>query len=325
MKNLWIVQLLLLGLLVNWACSPSLSEEEQLAHDFYDALNRSDFAAITQMQYDSVRVKEGSYNSRYSLQEYVNWLQWDSVFHPTYKILDLKTDADGVEMTVSKVDERIQFLNGGPMVSKERLRFKEGKIYELEILELVAFDNKGWETKREQLVGWVDQNHPELSGFIFDQSLQGGLNYKKALALFQNRTENDSVYAQEKKAILATLNNETKAAFQRDYEAWQQYWVHDPDITKIYIDFPENSFSESLGWKKIDDFVTDFFKKHPDPEPVPELLDSISVRLYGNGAWVTYEQQDSLRGRKRETRLMEKVNGQWKIAGMQTTIYGFDD
>ena len=81
----------------------------------------------------------------------------------------------------------------------------------------------------------------------------------------------------------------------------------------------------SLGWKKIDDFVTDFFKKHPDPEPVPELLDSISVRLFGNGAWVTYEQLDSLRGRKRETRLMEKVDGQWKIAGMQTTIYGFDD
>lgn len=49
------------------------------------------------------------------------------------------------------------------------------------------------------------------------------------------------------------------------------------------------------------------------------------MRLYGKGAWVTYQQQDSLRGLKRETRLMEKVNGEWKIAGMQTTIYGFED
>jgi hypothetical protein len=32
---------------------------------------------------------------------------------------------------------------------------------------------------------------------------------------------------------------------------------------------------------------------------------------------------DPERGRKRETRLLEKVAGQWKIAGMHTTIYGF--
>lgn len=130
---------------------------------------------------------------------------------------------------------------------------------------------------------------------------------------------------QEEKAILETLNNETKAAFQRDYETWQEKWVHDSNITKIYVDFPENTFSESLGWKEISQFVKTFLEEHPEPEPVPELLDEIDVRLYGNGAWVTYEQQDSIRGRKRETRLMEKVNGEWKIAGMQTTIYGFEE
>jgi len=130
---------------------------------------------------------------------------------------------------------------------------------------------------------------------------------------------------QEKKAILETLNNETKAAFQRDYESWTEKWVHDSNITKVYLDFPENTFSESLGWSEISQFVKVFIEEHPEPEPLPELLSDIEVRLYGNGAWVTYEQQDSLRGLKRETRLMEKVNGVWKIAGMQTTIYGFKD
>ncbi len=129
---------------------------------------------------------------------------------------------------------------------------------------------------------------------------------------------------QEKEAILETLNNETKAAFRRDYEAWKEKWVHDPNITKTYIDFPENTFSESVGWNEISQFVKTFIEEHPEPEPLPKLLDKINVRLYGNGAWVTYIQQDSLRGRKRETRLMEKVNGEWKIAGMQTTIYGFE-
>ncbi len=128
----------------------------------------------------------------------------------------------------------------------------------------------------------------------------------------------------EKKAILERLNNETKDAFQRDYEAWTKNWVHEPTITKTYLNFSDSTFSESIGWNDISEFVKTYIEEHPEPEPLPTPIDDIKVRLYKNGAWVTYEQRDSIRGLKRETRLMEKVNGEWKIAGMQTTIYGFD-
>ena len=132
-------------------------------------------------------------------------------------------------------------------------------------------------------------------------------------------------FEQEKAAILATINNETKAAFQRNYQEWQRYWVQAPHVAKTYINFPENSATETLGWTEIDDFVRTYIEAHPEPDPLPTLVDDIKVQLYGQGAWVSFEQNDATRGRKRETRLMEKENGQWKIAGMHTTIYGFEE
>ncbi|AWX44490.1 hypothetical protein HME9304_01492 [Flagellimonas maritima] len=137
------------------------------------------------------------------------------------------------------------------------------------------------------------------------------------------QTNETNKFEKEKKAILTTLNEETKAAFQRDYDTWKSKWVQDPNITKTYINFADSSFSESVGWEEISGFVQNYFDEHPEPEPIPKLLNAINVSLYKNGAWVFYEQQDSLRGLKRETRLMEKIDGEWKIAGMQTTIYGF--
>ena len=128
--------------------------------------------------------------------------------------------------------------------------------------------------------------------------------------------------ATERTAILATLNGETRAAFQRDYAAWRAHWVHAPYAYKVYLDYPDSSFSESLGWAPIDDFVRTYIETHPTPDPLPAPLREIDVQLYGDGAYVSYEQLDPARGRKRETRLLEKHEGRWKIVGMQTTIYG---
>ncbi len=129
-------------------------------------------------------------------------------------------------------------------------------------------------------------------------------------------------FNEEKKAILTVLNEETIAAFSRDYESWQDKWVHEDFVTKTYMQFPDSTITETLGWKEIDQFVRTYFKEHPEPDPFPTALKDIKVRLYKNGAWITYEQKDPVRGLKRETRLMEKVDNEWKIAGMHTTIYG---
>ena len=139
-----------------------------------------------------------------------------------------------------------------------------------------------------------------------------------------NGTKNQlAQFEEEKAAILKVLNDETKAAFNRDYQSWKEKWVHEKYVTKTYINFADSTMTETLGWNDINEFVKNDIAEHPEPSPLPTLVDKIDVRLYDNGAWVNYEQNDSERGLKRETRLMEKENGQWKIAGMQTVIYGF--
>lgn len=134
-----------------------------------------------------------------------------------------------------------------------------------------------------------------------------------------------AIYDQEKTAIIAVLKGETAAAFNRDYQEWQSFWLHENDIEKSYIDYPNNKMSNSTGWGEISRFVKKYIEDHPEPAPVPKLADDFKVRLYGSGAWVSYNQHDAKVGFKREFRLMEKHNGEWKIAGMQTIIYGFEE
>lgn len=122
--------------------------------------------------------------------------------------------------------------------------------------------------------------------------------------------------------ILAVLNAETRAALGRDYDGWRGHWVHGPHVAKTYIDLEGGTASEMLGWDEVDAFVRTYIEAHPEPEPPPRPLTEADVRLYGDGAWVSYEQDDADQGRKRETRLMERVDGVWKIAGMHTTVYG---
>lgn len=64
------------------------------------------------------------------------------------------------------------------------------------------------------------------------------------------------------------------------------------------------------------------FAAHPEPQPATGLLDGSDVRFYGSGAFVTYEQLDSLRRHKPEAQHMVHKGERWKIAVMHLIIHG---
>lgn len=138
---------------------------------------------------DSLVTRETQYDYEqvFALNEYIAWLQWDSQFDPTYNILHMEEVGETVQAKISKIDTRISFLHGEPIVTNQIIRFDKDKISSIETTEYVVFNDSLFVGNRDQLVRWVDENHPELNGFIHDQTKVGAINYLKAMELYKNK------------------------------------------------------------------------------------------------------------------------------------------
>ncbi len=180
------VLLLLILISCNYLSS---GDKMDIAQKYYEALNESSSAKIRGLLYDSLltQIPEYDYNIQYSKKDYVeNWLKWDSVFQPTYKVLALNVKNGNVVATVSKTDKRISFFMQKPFLTRETLKFKKGKIEGIET-KYLNFDEKTWGTNREQFLAWVSKNYPEYEGFINDQTEAGGLKFMELLNRYQNK------------------------------------------------------------------------------------------------------------------------------------------
>ncbi len=87
--------------------STKVVNKVEVVKEYINALNESNYDGIVSLFKDSVRMKELVYSSVFSKKEYYQLFQWDSTFHPTYKILEIKEENGLVRMTVSKECPRI--------------------------------------------------------------------------------------------------------------------------------------------------------------------------------------------------------------------------
>ena len=155
-----------------------------IAKQYYDMLDSSEYSRITSLLTDSIITKEIDYELTLSQAAYMEQLKWDSVFEPTYEILQIEQENSIVKARVSKKDKRVLFLHEEPIVTDEIIRFHNSKITSVEITDYVIFNDATFSKNRSKLLNWIDKNHPELNGFIHDQTLEGGLNYLKSIELY---------------------------------------------------------------------------------------------------------------------------------------------
>lgn len=144
-----------------------------------DALNASDYDKLVGLFVDSIRFNEMDYIRTFSREEYRSLFQWDSVFAPTYRILNVKKAGGELHLKVSKECERINFLHEKPFVTNEIMQIKDGGIYQIDVIEYVNFNDSLWVDKREKLVSWIEKNHPGLNGFIYDQTKEGAVKFRR--------------------------------------------------------------------------------------------------------------------------------------------------
>ena len=114
--------------------------------------------------------------------------------------------------------------------------------------------------------------------------------------------------------IKAVIEKETKAFFEIDQKAWSDCWAHVPYAFWSFADTTDvNSFS---GWEAINHGFADYFASS---KPSTAIIDRewLDVKVFGNGAYVRFTQKvnerDIIRDKQAEVRVLEKVNGQWKI------------
>lgn len=165
------------------------TDKLEIAKQYYKILDNSDHSGIEAILTDSLLTKETEYDYEqiFSLKEYIDWLKWDSVFNPTYEILQIEQENEIVKAKISKIDTRISFLHEDPIVTNQIIRFDNNKIASIETTRYVNFNDSTFVKNRDDLVSWIEQNHPDLNGFLHDQTEAGGIKYLKAIDKYKNK------------------------------------------------------------------------------------------------------------------------------------------
>tara|TARA_R110001583_G_scaffold193907_1_gene363643 strand:- start:554 stop:1114 length:561 start_codon:yes stop_codon:yes gene_type:complete len=184
--NKTIVLLLLIIGFISCKNSEKEIDRVEIAKQYFKVLDNSDYSKMSDWFADSLTTIEGEYKQTYSKSDYLEFLKWDSVFDPDYEILEIEQKNGIVKARISKMDKRISFLHEEPFITNQTIKFQNGKIISVET-EYVDFNVAIWERNRNGLLGWIDENHPELNGFINDQTESGGMKFLKAIELYKNR------------------------------------------------------------------------------------------------------------------------------------------
>ncbi len=126
----------------------------------------------------------------------------------------------------------------------------------------------------------------------------------------------------EKASILEVLEGESTAFWEKDYDKWASYWAHEPYIRTMGW-WEAGGVTVVEGWEQRAERSRKNFEISPEDNPTATTVrrENINIRVFDDVAWLTFDQygEDTgdtlldMPGLSRETRILEKHSGEWKI------------
>lgn len=123
-------------------------------------------------------------------------------------------------------------------------------------------------------------------------------------------------------AIMAVVNRETAAFWEKDFAAWADCWAHAP-YTRTMGYWPLGGVSVVEGWTAQSALIRRMMDENPAPNPTAGLVrrENLNARIYADVAWITFDQYGldtgeptfDMPGLSRETRILERHGAHWKL------------
>lgn len=138
----------------------------------------------------------------------------------------------------------------------------------------------------------------------------------------ESKFMNQINYEKEKQEIMQLIENESKAFWKKDFEGYASCWVHE-DFIRTLGWWEAGGVTVVEGWEERSNRTKTHMKNSPKENPTATQVrrENINLRIYQDVAWMTFDQYGAdtgdptmdMPGLSRETRILEKHNGQWKI------------
>ena len=181
MKNTFFLLFLLYAFS---GCNDHHLTHQETVTKYYEARDAVNFTEVEKYVNDSITITAGDYVMPYSHDSFYEVFKWDSIFQPSYEIVSIKEKNNQVIAAVTLNSIRNDFLKNSSMTCEYKISFVAGKISTIESLDCKDVDWILWQEGVASLVSWIQINHPQLDGFINDMTMNGALNYLKAIELY---------------------------------------------------------------------------------------------------------------------------------------------
>ncbi|MEK7257670.1 MAG: hypothetical protein AAB316_23135 [Bacteroidota bacterium] len=142
--------------------------------------------------------------------------------------------------------------------------------------------------------------------------------------------------ASDEAAIKNVIISETEHFMSSDSAKWADSFVREPFLLWSVTNGSEPGDVLTMrGWNELSNFMGSWFRTNKTEEVVVEMRketvsrDRWMIEIRGNTAWVSFNQHIENQEKKTkldvtETRILEKINGAWKIA-LSSSLADFKD